>query len=64
MKSSNQTGVALPVTVLCVLIALGAVAAALTLSGAARISAVAVLVVALAGAMALLGAAKARDTRG
>ncbi|MDL2075373.1 hypothetical protein QNN03_02835 [Streptomyces sp. GXMU-J15] len=63
MNSRSQLGVTSTVAGLCALIAVGAVMATTNLSGGVRIGVTAVLVLALAGVMAVVGAAVARSRR-
>ena len=58
MNSRSQLGVTSTVAGLCALIAVGAVMATTNLSGGVRIGVTAVLVLALAGVMAVHGAAR------
>ncbi|MFY4722026.1 hypothetical protein [Streptomyces sp. LaBMicrA B280] len=63
MNSRSQLGITSAMAGLCALIALGVVMATMNLSGGVRIGVTAVLVLALAGAMAGVGAAVARSRR-
>ncbi|MFI2032952.1 hypothetical protein [Streptomyces buecherae] len=63
MNTRSQSGIALAMAGLCALIALGLVMATMQLAGTVRIGVTAVLVVALAGSMAVVGAAMARCRR-
>ncbi|WP_340377986.1 hypothetical protein U5640_25055 [Streptomyces sp. SS7] len=63
MNRRSTVGIALSVAGLCALIALAAVSAALELSGAVRMGVVAVLVCAIAGAAAVLGASVVSGNR-
>ncbi|MEV8389947.1 MULTISPECIES: hypothetical protein [unclassified Streptomyces] len=62
-KSRSTAGTALSVAGLCVLIALAAVATAMNLSGMVRIAVIAVLVRAIAGATAVVGASAVSSIR-
>ncbi|CAM5497795.1 MULTISPECIES: hypothetical protein [Streptomyces] len=63
MNSKSQAGITSVMAGLCALIALGVVMATVNLSGGVRIGVTAVLVLALAGGMAVVGAAVARSRR-
>ncbi|MEU5521114.1 hypothetical protein ABZ759_10680 [Streptomyces sp. NPDC047860] len=63
MNSRSQVGIASAVPGLCALIALGVVMTTMNLSGGVRIGVTAVLVLALAGGMAVVGATVARSRR-
>ncbi|MFE6416950.1 hypothetical protein ACFVN4_00540 [Streptomyces rochei] len=63
MNTRSQSGITLAMAGLCALIALGLVMATMILSGGIRIGVTAVLVLALAGGMAVVGAAVARSRR-
>ncbi|NED10437.1 hypothetical protein [Streptomyces sp. SID9124] len=64
MNRRSAAGLALSVAGFGVLVALAAVAAALELDGSVRIVVTAVIVCAIAGASALVGAAAVRGGRG
>ncbi|PZT75529.1 MULTISPECIES: hypothetical protein [unclassified Streptomyces] len=64
MNRRSAVGLALSVAGLGVLVALAAVATALELDGSSRIVVTAVIVFAIAGASALVGAAAVRGNRG
>ncbi|MDV6288922.1 hypothetical protein R2F25_17260 [Streptomyces sp. UP1A-1] len=63
MNTRSQSGITLAMVSLCALIALGLVMTTMNLSGGVRIGVTAVLVLALAGGMAVVGAAVARSRR-
>ncbi|KUN84428.1 hypothetical protein [Streptomyces griseoruber] len=63
MNRRSTAGIALSVAGLCALIALAAVSTAFELSGAVRVGVVVVLVCAIAGAAAVLGASVVRSNR-
>ncbi|MFJ6636853.1 hypothetical protein ACIQMR_36690 [Streptomyces sp. NPDC091376] len=63
MSNRSQLAIASAMAGLCALIALGMVMTTMNLSGGVRIGVTAVLVLALAGVMAVVGAVTARSRR-